>query len=83
MKKSNVVVSISITLAALLASFLAVGALQAAPYTWTGASGTTWATSNNWSSSVTPGTGDDADFSATFSNSPVVAPPRPWVSFTP
>src|SRR5580692_9178228 len=62
----------TVACATLLASLLAVSSAHAATYTWTGSSSTNWSTSSNWSPNTVPGQSDEADFSGTFSNSPIV-----------
>ncbi len=63
----------AIACAMLLASFLAAGRAGAAAYTWTGNNSTAWSTSGNWNPSTVPGSGDEADFTGTFTNSPSLA----------
>lgn len=57
----------------LAASILAAGAAHAGTYTWTGNSSTDWSTINNWSPATVPGPADEAAFTGSFTNSPVMS----------
>ena len=72
MKKTSVVVFTTITLATMLASFLAAGPAQAASQTWQATTSTLWNTTSNWSGSVLPASSDEADFTGTLTKLPSV-----------
>ena len=83
MQKRSVVAFATMTLAALLATFLLAGAAPANTYIWTGSSSTVWGTKSNWSPTTVPTLTDEADFTGTFTNQPSLAQPQALARSTP